>query len=95
MRYRPEQLDLSGQIAELREQAGGLPHGALARAAREHAEYLDQFGRATDLLRRQVLLILREPLLTGGPARSPGDLEADLVEQTLGTVEQGASRAGG
>jgi hypothetical protein len=69
---RAERLDLSGQIAELREQAGGLPHPALERAAREHAEYLDQLGRATDLLRRQVLLILREPLLTTRPADGLG-----------------------
>lgn len=64
---RAERLDLSGQIAELREQAAGLPHPALEQAAREHAEYLDQLGRATELLRRQVLLILREPVLTTGP----------------------------
>lgn len=69
---RAERLDLSGQIAELREQAGGLPHPALEQAAREHAEYLDQLGRATDLLRRQVLLILREPLLTTGPTDGLG-----------------------
>lgn len=69
---RAERLDLSGQIAELREQAGGLPHPALEQAAREHADYLDQLGRATDLLRRQVLLILREPLLTGGPTDGLG-----------------------
>ncbi|WP_435583434.1 PrgI family protein [Amycolatopsis thermoflava] len=69
---RTERLDLSGQIAELRDQAGGLPHPALERAAREHAEYLDQLGRATDLLRRQVLLILREPLLTTGPTDGLG-----------------------
>ncbi|WP_370934615.1 PrgI family protein [Amycolatopsis sp. cg13] len=62
---RTERLDLSGQIAELREHAAGLPHPALERAAREHAEYLDQLGRTTDLLRRQILLVLREPLLPG------------------------------
>ncbi|MGK3206860.1 PrgI family protein [Amycolatopsis sp. MEPSY49] len=69
---RAERLDVSGQIAELREQAGGLPHPALERAAREHAEYLDQLGRTTDLLRRQVLLILREPLRTSGPTDGLG-----------------------
>ncbi|MGH8920078.1 MAG: PrgI family protein [Actinomycetes bacterium] len=69
---RAERLDLSRQIAELRDQAGGLPHPALERAAREHAEYLDQLGRATDLLRRQVLLILREPLTAGGPTDGLG-----------------------
>ncbi len=59
---RAERLDLSAAIAELRQQAGGLPHPALEQAALEHAEYLDQLRRATDLLRRQVLLVLREPL---------------------------------
>ncbi|MEV6831264.1 PrgI family mobile element protein [Amycolatopsis sp. NPDC051102] len=69
---RTERLDLSRQISELREQADGLPHPALERAAREHAEYLDQLGRATDLLRRQVLLILREPLLSIRPTNGLG-----------------------
>lgn len=65
---RAERLDLSGQIAELQDQAGGLPHPALEQAARKHAEYLDQLGRATELLRRQVLLVLREPLVTANQA---------------------------
>ncbi len=69
---RAERLDLSGQIAELHEQAGGLPHPALEQAAREHANYLDQLRRATDLLRRQVLLILREPLHTTAPTDGLG-----------------------
>ncbi|TVT23028.1 PrgI family protein [Amycolatopsis rhizosphaerae] len=58
---RTERLDLSEQIAELRAHAGGLPHPALEAAAVEHADYLAQLGEQTDLLRRQVLLILREP----------------------------------
>ena len=69
---RAERLDLSSQIAELRKQAAGLPHPALEQAAREHAEYLDQLGRATELLRRQVLLILREPVLPTGPTDGLG-----------------------
>ncbi|MBB5155899.1 hypothetical protein BJ970_003433 [Saccharopolyspora phatthalungensis] len=59
---RAERLDVSAQIAELRERAGGLPHPALEQAALEHADYLAQLGEHTDLLRRQVLLILREGL---------------------------------
>jgi hypothetical protein len=58
---RAQRLDLSGQIAELRERAGGLPHPALEAAAREHADYLAQLVDHADLLRRQVLLVLREP----------------------------------
>ena len=69
---RAERLDLSAQIAELRAQAGGLPHAALEQAAREHADYLDQLGRATTLLRRQVLLVLREPLHSMGPTDGLG-----------------------
>ncbi|WP_275560574.1 PrgI family protein [Streptomyces sp. 5-6(2022)] len=64
---RTERLDLTGQISELREQAPRLPHPALEEAAREHADYLAQLGAQSDLLRRQVLLVLREPL---GPQRA-------------------------
>ncbi|WP_309114689.1 PrgI family protein [Saccharothrix sp.] len=58
---RTERLDLTAQIAELRDRAGGLPHAALEAAATEHADYLAQLGRQSQLLRRQVLLVLREP----------------------------------
>jgi hypothetical protein len=69
---RTQRLDLSGQIAELRARAGGLPHPALEAAALEHADYLVQLGEQTDLLRRQVLLILREPI--AGAAAPTGGL---------------------
>ncbi|WP_414939750.1 PrgI family protein [Amycolatopsis sp. cmx-11-51] len=69
---RTERLDLSGQIAELRTRAGGLPHPALEAAAVEHADYLVQLGEQTDLLRRQVLLILREPMGAAGPTDGLG-----------------------
>nr|WP_090015159.1 PrgI family protein [Lentzea albidocapillata] len=69
---RTERLDLSGQIAELRARAGGLSHPALEAAALEHADYLVQLGEQTDLLRRQVLLILREPMGAAAPADGLG-----------------------
>lgn len=59
---RAERLDLAPQIAELRARAGGLPHPALEAAARDHADYLAELSAHADLLRRQVLLVLREPL---------------------------------
>ncbi|MFI7122688.1 PrgI family protein [Amycolatopsis sp. NPDC049868] len=62
---RAERLDLAPQIAELRDRAGGLPHPALEAAARDHADYLAELTAHADLLRRQVLLVLREPLHTG------------------------------
>jgi hypothetical protein len=67
---RTERLDLSGQINELLARAGGLPHPALEAAAIEHADYLAQLGEQTDLLRRQVLLVLREPM---GATAAPTD----------------------
>ncbi|MFJ5989314.1 PrgI family protein [Lentzea sp. NPDC092896] len=64
---RTDRLDLSAQIAELRDRAGGLPHPALEAAALEHADYLAQLGTQTELLRRQVLLVVREPIATAAP----------------------------
>jgi hypothetical protein len=61
---RTQRLDLTSQIAELRDRAGGLPHPALEQAALEHADYLAQLAHQSDLLRRQVLLVLREPIHT-------------------------------
>ncbi len=58
---RAERLDLAPQIDQLRDRAGGLPHPALEAAALDHADYLAQLGQHADLLRRQVLLVLREP----------------------------------
>ncbi|MEV4033756.1 PrgI family protein [Streptomyces umbrinus] len=65
---RTERLDLSTQIGELHQRAPSLPHPALEAAAHEHADYLAQLGQSSDLLCRQVLLVLREPLGPGAPA---------------------------
>ncbi|MDT0318569.1 PrgI family protein [Streptomyces millisiae] len=65
---RAERLDVSAQITELQTYAPHLPHPALEHAALEHAEYLTQLRESSNLLRRQVLLIAREPLRTAGPA---------------------------
>ncbi|MFD0204243.1 MULTISPECIES: PrgI family protein [Saccharothrix] len=99
---RTERLDLSAQIAELRERAGGLPHPALEAAAVEHADYLIQLGQQSDLLRRQVLLVLREPLgvatptdgLGGpGPMAVLGSMVGKRGKQAAGQVDAGTRRA--
>jgi hypothetical protein len=59
---RTQPLDLSDRVAEIREHAGSLAHPALQAAAFEHADYLAELATQTDLLHRQVLLVLREPL---------------------------------
>lgn len=97
---RTERLDLSNQITELREAAGGLPHPALEQAALEHAEYLAQLGSTTDLLRRQVLLVLREPVQTTAPTEGLGGVSplAALAAKCTttkhsGRVEDATTRA--
>lgn len=78
---RAESLDLSGQIAELRERAPSLPHPALEAAASEHADYLAQLAATTDLLRRQVVLVLRDPAPGGG---RPGREQQGAVAAVTG-----------
>jgi hypothetical protein len=80
---RTERLDLSGQITELRERAGGLPHPALEAASVEHADYLAQLGEQTDLLRRRVLLVLREPITSAGATDGLGGPSPLAVLATL------------
>jgi PrgI family protein len=58
---RADRLDLAPAITRLREAAPGLPHRALEDAALDHAAFLADLSVSRDLLRRQVLLVLREP----------------------------------
>ncbi|MEU7474358.1 PrgI family protein [Lentzea sp. NPDC042327] len=87
---RAHRLDLTDQIAELCDSAGGLPHPALERAAREHADFLEDLGTGTELLRRQVLLVLREPFGIAQEARGVLPL---LRRRGGPEVEEGARRA--
>lgn len=87
---RAERLDLAPQIAQLRARAVGLPHPALEAAARDHADYLADLASHTDLLRRQVLLVLREPLRTS-PAAAGVLAKRRRHEDPL--VDEGARQA--
>lgn len=58
---RAERVDLTQAISELEHNARRLPHPALTAAAREHATFLANISARHELLRRQVLLIVREP----------------------------------
>lgn len=64
---RAERVDLAETIASLEHNARHLPHPALSAAALQHAGFLADIAGRHDLLRRQVLLVVREP--AGGKAR--------------------------
>ncbi|MDA8061063.1 MAG: PrgI family protein [Actinomycetota bacterium] len=58
---RAEPLDLAPAIDSLLDAAPGLPHVALERAARDHAGFLAELAASRVLLRREVLVVLRQP----------------------------------
>ncbi len=57
---RSEPVDLGSEVAELRAEAGGLPHPALEAAALAHAGFLEELAASRDLLARRVLVVLRD-----------------------------------
>ncbi|MDH2426473.1 PrgI family protein [Sphaerisporangium sp. TRM90804] len=63
---RAERVDLTTTVAALQETAPDLPHPALEQAAREHAAFLRELTDRHELLRRQVLLVAREPSANAG-----------------------------
>ncbi|MBF6555100.1 MAG: PrgI family protein [Acidimicrobiales bacterium] len=66
---RAEPVDLTGSIDALLDAAPALPHPALETAARGHAAFLADLGARRDLLRREVLVVLRQPSGTDAPGR--------------------------
>jgi len=66
---RAEPIDLTPSIDALLDAAPALPHPALEAAARGHAAFLADLGARRDLLRREVLVVLRQPSGTDAPAR--------------------------
>jgi PrgI family protein len=57
---RAEPVDLTPTIDALLASAPGLPHPALETAARGHARFLAELAKRRDLLRREVLVVLRQ-----------------------------------
>lgn len=96
---RTSRLDLTGQITALRERAPGLPHPALRAAAAEHADYLAELAETTDLLCRQVLLVLREPTRPSDPGNrsrrgrldSAGNSADGMVARLVRRAEEAAA----
>ena len=63
---RAEPVDLTPSIDALLDAAPGLPHPALETAARAHAAFLAELADRRDLLRREVLVVLRDPRPSNG-----------------------------
>lgn len=59
---RADRVNLDPLAADLEDGAGELPDPGLEAAALAHAQFLRTLAADSDLLRRQVLLVLREPL---------------------------------
>ncbi|WP_223839146.1 PrgI family protein [Nocardiopsis deserti] len=57
---RAESIRLDPLVDALDQAAPRLPHPALERAARDHADFLSDLSRSRDLLRRQIVLAVRE-----------------------------------
>ncbi|MDA8317028.1 MAG: PrgI family protein [Actinomycetota bacterium] len=80
---RAERLDVRPAIDALLDAAPGLPHIALERAARDHAAFLADLAASRDLLRREVLVVLRQP---AGQASAEGDRSGRLLRRAAGAV---------
>jgi hypothetical protein len=82
---RAEAVDLTAAIARLEETAPLLPHQSLEDAALEHAAFLAGLAASRDLLRRQVILVIREPSYRGqgGASASRALRRADDAARAL------------
>ena len=80
---RAEPLDVGPAIDALVDAAPGLPHLALERAARDHAAFLADLAASRDLLRREVLVVLRQP---AGQASTDGQGAGRLMRRAAEAV---------
>jgi len=80
---RAEPLDVGPAIDALAAAAPGLPHLALERAARDHAAFLADLAASRALLRREVLVVLRQP---AGQASTEGDGAGRLLRRAAEAV---------
>lgn len=68
---RAEPVDVGRLVDELEADAPSLPHPDLERAARDHARFLGELAARRDVLRREVLVVFRDPARPG-PAVAAG-----------------------
>ncbi|MFE0276052.1 PrgI family protein [Streptomyces sp. NPDC058992] len=70
---RCHRIDLTPLADSLQQDAAALPHPALERAARAHADFLADLVRGGDLLGRQIVLVAREEAADHGVRRPTGE----------------------
>ncbi|SHL81284.1 PrgI family protein [Streptomyces yunnanensis] len=70
---RCHRIDLAPLVDNLQHHAAALPHPALERAARDHADFLADLALSRDLLGRQILLIAREETAGRDVRRGTGE----------------------
>jgi hypothetical protein len=84
---RAEPLDVGPAICALLDAAPGLPHLALERAARDHATFLADLAATRALLRREVLIVLRQPMgQPAGQSSNNGDGPGRLLRRAAEAV---------
>ncbi|MEU6142393.1 PrgI family protein [Streptomyces sp. NPDC047081] len=69
---RCHRIDLAPLADLLQQDAAALPHPALERAARAHAEFLGDLATGDNLLGRQIVLVAREESAPQGMRRTAG-----------------------
>lgn len=89
---RTERLDLTGCITDLHQAAPALPHPALEQAALEHADFLGDLAARSDLLCRQVLLVLRQPYRSPDRADRSGSASRLLPQRRRTTSTSPSGR---
>jgi hypothetical protein len=80
---RAERMDLAPMAARVLDSAPTLPDPQLEAAAREHAEFLAELAARSELLWRQVLLIVRDPETTADADSTPVLRQTENVASAL------------
>lgn len=87
---RAERMDLAPMADRVLTTAPTLPDPQLESAAREHAAFLGELAVRSELLWRQVLLIIRDPHTAAGADSTPVLRQAETIAAALAAAGVGA-----
>lgn len=83
---RAERVDVDGLVREVERHATGLRHPALEAAAREHARFLAALAADRNVLRREVLVVFRDPARPSAAVAGSLRRRADDAAAALGAA---------